>query len=206
MPYILNDSTDYGLKNAVDEVASHSSASTKDGSISQLATKLLAILCHLIIALLLMALLGRLPLSNSHGRHRRVVWVLLWGRSLVLAGVAILRLSILWLSVRHRSRRSLGLAVLDKDVVAGEDALLSGALVLAHPPVLIHVLVDGDPVVLLQRDIAGVGAGVAVEGAGVGNDGLGCARWRAGRWGVFVGGRWCGLARHGEVLHRLYRW
>jgi hypothetical protein len=61
----------------------------------------------------------------------------------------------------HRLDRLLGLLIYE-DVVAREDTLLACALIATHPPVLVHILVNGDTVILLERQIATVGSGVAI--------------------------------------------
>lgn len=78
--------------------------------------------------------------------------------------------------------------MLHQHVVAREDALEAGTLVLAHPPVVVHVFVHEDLVVPLKGEIAVVGADVAVQSAGMGNDGLCVADRKTGRRSILVGG------------------
>lgn len=82
------------------------------------------------------------------------------------------------------------------DVRLGENTLLSGPEVLAHPPVGIHILVDGQSVVPLETAIARVGRCVGVQGLGVGNDGFGWRRWGR-RGGLFATGQGRGAAARG---------
>jgi hypothetical protein len=73
----------------------------------------------------------------------------------------------------------------------GEDALHAGAVVAAHPPVLVHVLVHVDLVVLFQAQVATIGGLVAVQGPGMGQDGPAGrrARGEVGGRSVLVRGR-----------------
>jgi hypothetical protein len=127
----------------------------------------------------------------------RVVGVLLRRRTLRVSRVAILRL-------RDRRNGLLGLLV-DEDVVSGEDTLLSCALVSAHPPILVHVLVHSDTIILLEGQVAAVGSSIAVKGTSVGNSGLDVAWRRARRRSLIVGG-WRGRMRLDfEILEGLGR-
>lgn len=67
-------------------------------------------------------------------------------------------------SFRRKWRR----AVLDADIVLGEDALFVGAHVRALPPLGVAVLGDGDVVAGLEVQVARVGVAVPVEGDDVG--------------------------------------
>lgn len=149
------------LKDAVDNITTNSGTRTKNGSIAELLAKLLTILSNLAISALLLFSVGRLPtFSNSHGRHIRVVRVLLLrGTTLSRRGISILRLRVGGGSVRGR----LLLLVLNEDIVPGEYALLAGSGVLAHPPVLIHVLMHNNLVILIERYIAVIRSDVAVQ-------------------------------------------
>lgn len=165
------------LKDAVDNVSSDGRASTEDGRITQLLTKLLAHLAGLATAFAL----ALTTLRNRHWGHVCVVGVLLlrWSLRIAVHGL-------LWW---HRSL----VLLLDEDVVAREDALLAGSLVAAHPPVRIHVLVHCDAVVLFKRQVSGVAAHVSVEGAGMGDGGAHVAGGNAGRRCLLVGWRRGGL-------------
>lgn len=149
-PYPLT----HNLKDAVDNVSSNGSTGTENSSVTQLLTKLLAILVHLVV--LAISLLSR-AFSYGHGRHARIIRVLLRRRTLRVSRVTVLRLS----RSLHGLDGLLGLLV-HEHVVAREDTLLACALVSAHPPVLVHVFVDSDTIVLLEGQIATVGGGVAV--------------------------------------------
>ena len=164
-------------KDAVDNVPAERRTGPKDGRVSELLAEFLPVLAHLALrarwqlSLLLWLLLsGR----DGHGRDARVVRVLR-----LLLGVPVHWLLLL-LHLRVRVRLGVsgaeGLVIalrFDEDIVPREDTLQVGPHVSPHPPVLVHVLVDTNAVVLFKGQIAGVGGGVAVEGAGVSDDGLG---------------------------------
>ena len=147
------------LKDAVNNLSTNRSTSTKDSSVTELLAKLLAVLPSLATSFSA----ASAALGNSNRRHARVVRVLLGRRA--IGWVAILRLD--------------GRLVLlfDKDVVSGEDAFLSGTLVLAHPPILVHIFVHCDLVVFLERYIASVRCSVTVQSTSLGNHWLRVASW-----------------------------
>lgn len=148
------------LKDAVDNITTNSGTRTKNGSIAELLAKLLTILSNFAISALLLFSVGRLPtLSNSHGRHIRVVRVLLMRWTLSRRGISILRLRVRGGSVGGR----LLLLVLNEDIVPGEYALLAGSGVLAHPPVLIHVLMHNNLVIFIERHIAVIRSDITVQ-------------------------------------------
>jgi len=99
----------------------------------------------------------------------------------------------------HRLDRLLHLLVY-KHVVAREDTLPASALVATHPPILIHVLVNGDTVVLLEIQIPTISGGVAVQGAGVSNSGLDIAVREARRGCLVIRGWRGGMRLDLEIL------
>lgn len=176
------------LEDAVDNVATNRGTSTKDGGVTKLLAKLLAILANLAVARGA-RLTWLAALCYRHGRNTGIVRVLLRRWSLGLSGIAVCRL--LW--IRHRGGSGSGslLLLLDEDVVLGEDALQAGAVVAAHPPVLVHVFVHVDLVVLLQAQVATITGLVAVQGPGMGQYGPASRRTRGevGCGSVLVRGR-----------------
>lgn len=177
------------LKDRVHNVATNGSTRTEDGRISQLLSKLLA---HLPTLALLTIRTGLL--RHRHGRHvgvvrarLRLLLLRLGGlvpavRGLLRGGGVAVVAGLLGgvAAVGGAAAAAVAAAVLGHglDVGLGEDALLAGALVAAHPPVRVHVLVDGDLVVPLEGAVTGVRGLVGVEGPGVGDDGLGRRRGR----------------------------
>lgn len=190
------------LENRVDNVASNCSTGTKDRSITQLLSKLLAhptrftgrtfttlnllllgLIRHshrgrasVIGVLLLLSRRRRVP--TIHGLRRRSISGLF-----VVVGVVIIG--------RGSGGSGQGL-----DVGTREDTLRAGAFVAAHPPIGIHVLVHLDGVVALEADVAGVGGCVGVEGFGVGDDGFG--GWWG--WGAAVAGGESGWGGGGGLV------
>lgn len=154
------------LEDAVDDVATNRCTRTEDGGITKLLANLLSI--HPNLAVAFAALLRWLALCYRHRRDTSIVWVLLRRWSLRLGRVAVCRL----LRIGYGSGSGSLLLLLDEDVVLGEDALQASAVVAAHPPVLIHVFVHVDLVVLVQAQVASIAGIVAVQGSGMGQDGL----------------------------------
>lgn len=185
------------LENAIDNVTTNGGTRTEDGCITQLLSKLLAHLTRL--AVLTFSLTA--AFRNGHRRHIGIIRILLHRRP---RRIAVLRLGIgnVW------SR--LLLVVLDENVASREDTLLACTEVLAHPPILVHVLVDSDLVVLLERNITSVRGDVAIQSAGVGKDRLfGSAGYAWGR-SVVVGRRRGRVRRRrivqAHILQLLRRW
>lgn len=181
------------LEDGIHDITSNTGTRAENRRIPQLLAKLLAHIPRLAPGRLSATLL---LIRHRHRRRSAIIRVLLRRRRRISTVDRLCRCgvgSLLVVGGVNRRRAGQGL-----DVGAGEDALGAGAVVAAHPPVGVHVLIDVNGVAALEADVAGVGGGVGVEGLGVGDDGLGGGRGRGPA--VVAGGEGGGRGGGGLVV------
>lgn len=176
------------LKDGVNNVGTNRSTSTKDSSVTKLATKLLGTVRHSTVLLLglllnnslgsrLNLLGGRLVVACARWRERLllllllrrrvvlVVVVLLWGRVVVVVVAAVFTVAIVVLVVRSNRAAGLTATLLkDSNIVCWENTFTFVVHVLATPPVGVELFQNLQALSLVQWKIGGAVGVVFVHG------------------------------------------